>query len=114
MDANALVGSWTLDSGDSHLEFKADGTYIRVSSVIFPTTYANIALDDEEPFSVSGDLVILTPTSGHYRRDGHDEGFDKTVRTHRARLESNGNEDNLILDDQIWTKDQDALTTGQT
>jgi hypothetical protein len=113
MDANALVGSYTLESGDSHLEFKADGTYIRVTSVIFPTTYVNIALDDEGPFSVSGDLVTFTPTSGHYRRDGHDEGFDKTVRTQRARFESIGTEDNLILDDQVWTRDQDTSTTGQ-
>jgi hypothetical protein len=99
MDAQTLVGSWMAESGDSHLEFKADGTYIRVTSIDFPMSYTNLSIDDEGPFSTADGTITFTPTSGHYRRNGVDEGFDRTVRVVRARFEVTEHGHDLILDD---------------
>ena len=106
MDAIELVGSWNAASGDSNLEFKADGTYIHVMSLEMPMTYTNLAIDDEGTYHVRDDIVTFTPTSGHYRRNGVDEGFDKKVREQRVRLETRADQSgfDLVLDDGVWTK----------
>ena len=105
MDAAALVGSWTAESADAHLEFKADGTYIRVSSFVMPMTYEKLALDDEGTYSLEADRVTFAPTSGHYRRNGVDEGFDDKVRVQAVRLEAAGAANDLYLDDGRWMRD---------
>jgi hypothetical protein len=106
MDAIELVGSWNAVSGDSNLEFKADGTYIRVSSFDMPMTYTHLAIDDEGTYVVRDDIVTFTPTSGHYRRNGVDEGFDTKIREQHVRLETRADHSgyDLILDDGVWTK----------
>lgn len=104
MDPAVLVGSWSAASGDSHLEFRRDGTYLRVSSFVMPMTYEAIALDDQGPYAVHDDVVTFTPTAGHYRRNGIDEGFDSRVREQRARLEGDGAGASLFLDDSPWSR----------
>ena len=106
MNANELVGSWAAESGDSSLEFKPDGTYIRVTSVDLPMTYEHLAIDDEGTYSLRGDTLTFTPKTGHYRRNGVDEGFDDKVREQKARLEPNGDQTghDLVLDDAVWRK----------
>ena len=106
MDARTLVGSWTAESGDSNIEFRTDGTYIRVSSLQMPMTYETLAIDDEGTFSVAADTLTFTPTSGHYRRNGVDEGFDRTVREQHARLEPSPDRptSDLILDEGRWIR----------
>jgi hypothetical protein len=106
MDASELVGSWAAESGDSNLEFKSDGTYIRVTSVEIPGTYEHLAIDDEGTYGLRGDMLMFTPKTGHYRRNGVDEGFDDTVRELRARLEPNADQTghDLVLDAAVWRK----------
>jgi hypothetical protein len=107
MTINDLVGSWTAESGDSHLELKADGTYIRVSSVEMPMTFETIALDDEGTYTADDGTVTFTPTSGHYRRNGVDEGFDSKVRRAPFRFEPNRDRagSDLVLDDNRYSKE---------
>jgi hypothetical protein len=106
MDAIKLIGSWNAVSGDSNLEFKADGTYIRVTRLDMPMTYTHLAIDDEGTYDVRDDIVRFTPTSGHYRRNGVDEGYDNKIREQRVRLETRADQSgyDLILDDGVWTK----------
>ena len=102
MDANMLVGSWAAESGDSNMEFHADGTYLRVSSFVMPMTYETIALDDTGTFAVDDDIVTFTPMSGHYIKNGVDEGFDSAVRQQQAQLDAAGTA--LTLDGLAWTR----------
>jgi len=102
MDANMLVGSWAAESGDSNIEFNADGTYLRVSSFVMPMTYETIALDDQGTFAVSGDSVTFTPTTGHYLKNGVDEGFDAKVRRQQVELDAAGT--SMSLDGFAWSR----------
>ncbi len=106
MDAKQLIGSWSAVSGDSNIEFKADGTYIRVTSVDMPMTYTRLAIDDEGTYAVRDDTVTFTPLTGHYRRNGVDEGLDDTVREQHVRLAPNadGSGNDLVLDDAVWAR----------
>lgn len=104
MDANMLVGSWAAESGDSNIEFHADGTYLRVSSFVMPMTYETIALDDTGTFAVADDIVTFTPKSGHYIKNGVDGGFDSAVRRQQAELDATGATPTLTLDGFAWTR----------
>ena len=108
MEMDALVGSWNSESGDVNLEFKADGTYIRVSSFDMGITfsYANLSIDEEGAYSLGDGTVTFTPTSGHYRRNGVDEGFELKVVEQSVRLEPNTDQSgyNLVLADSVFTK----------
>jgi hypothetical protein len=110
MDADALLGSWIAESGGSALTFDADGTYSRVTSVDLGTTFAygNISIDEVGTYVVGDATLTFTPTGGHYRRDGVDEGLDMSVRVMSARLAPNADQSatDLVLDDGIWTKDE--------
>ncbi len=99
MDATTLIGSWMAASGDSNIELKDDGTYIRVSSFVMPMTYETIALDDEGTYAVGDDTLTFTPLSGHYRKNGVDEGFDGNVREQQFRLELADGSTHLILNE---------------
>jgi hypothetical protein len=52
------------------------------------------------------DTVTFTPTSGHYRRNGVDEGFESKVRQATFRFEPNADQSgtNLVVDDIVYTK----------
>ena len=102
MDVNLLVGSWKSESDDSTIELHADGTYLRVSSFVLPMTYETIALDDQGTFAVGQDSLTFTPTSGHYVKNGVDEGFDPKVRQQQAQLDSTGT--SLVLDGFAWSR----------
>jgi hypothetical protein len=107
MEIDALVGSWTADN--TNLEFKADGTYIRVSSfdMGITTTYANLSIDEEGTYNVAAGTVTFTPTSGHYRRNGVDEGFELEVRQASFRIEGGEglSKPKLVLDTVEYAKD---------
>jgi hypothetical protein len=102
-DVSLLFGVWASD--DAKIEFDADGTYIRVTNVAY--SYSNVAIDEEGTYRLGDGTVIFTPTGGHYRRDGVDEGFDLTVTTQTIRLQPNadGSAYDLVLDDAVWTKE---------
>ncbi len=106
MDANELVGSWLAESGYANVEFRADGTYIRVSSFEMPMTFETLAIDEEGTYAINDDIVTFTATSGHYRRNGVDEGFDLKVVDQSVRLESNADQTgyDLILSDSVWRR----------
>jgi hypothetical protein len=50
--------------------------------------------------------MTFTPTSGHYRRNGVDEGFDSTVRQSTFRFEPNLDQTgtNLVIDDTVYAR----------
>jgi hypothetical protein len=108
MDDTGLVGSWNAASGGSNIELRADGTYTRVSSLDLGITFAygNISLDDEGTYAVRDGVMTFMPRSGHYRRDGVDEGADLSVRHQSCRLQPNEDRTgyDLVLDDGIWTR----------
>lgn len=108
MDTDGLVGSWTMESGDSNLDLKADGTYIRVSSFQMPITFETLAIDDEGTYSVTDATITFTPMTGHYRRNGVDEGFDSTVRQSTFRFEPKPDQTgtNLVIDDGAYIREQ--------
>jgi hypothetical protein len=67
MDAKELVGSWAAESGDSNIEFKADGTYIRVSSFAMPMTRTRGAVVRTDPCTrqaIRAGPSVLGPCAG--------------------------------------------------
>jgi hypothetical protein len=90
------------------VEFKADGTYLRVMSLDtgITFTYGNIAIDEEGTYEVHDGTVTLTPMSGHYRKNGVDEGFELKVRQWNFQLEPNADRTGykLVLDGDTFTQ----------
>jgi hypothetical protein len=106
-DISVMFGVWSSES--SKIEFHADGTYIRLTRVDLGITfsYSTIAIDEEGTYQLGDGNVTFTPTSGHYRRDGVDEGYELKVVVQTISLEPNADQTawDLVLDGVVWTKD---------